>query len=124
MQIYIVKVNDKAIYREEECNLFINLTPHEVRIIKPDGVLVIPPGDTVARCEQSVECVGELEGVPVMRLVMGELSWLPPAKPDVIYIVSHIVLQKAAGRHDLVKPGELVRDEKGSIIGCRGFCCL
>lgn len=104
--------------------MFINLTPHEVKIIKKDGVIVIPAGEQVARCEQSEECVGELEGVPVMRLVMGELTGLPAQRPGVTYIVSHIVLQKAAGRQDLVKPGELVRDENGVIIGCRGFCRL
>ena len=104
--------------------MFINLTPHEVRIIKKDSVVVIPPGEQVARCEQSEECVGELEGVPVMRLVMGELTGLPEQRPGVTYIVSHIVLQKATGRHDLVKPGELVRDANGAIIGCRGLCCL
>lgn len=104
--------------------MFINLTPHEVRIITDNEVLAIPPSGTVARCEQTEEVVGEIEGVRVTQLVMGELVGLPPASEGVTYIVSHIVLQAAAQRHDLVKPGELVRNEAGDIIGCRSLCCL
>lgn len=104
--------------------MFINLTPHEVQIIMENEVLAVPPSGTVARCEQSEELVGEIDGVRVTRLVMGELVGLPPASEGVTYIVSHIVLQAATQRHDLVKPGELVRNAAGDIIGCRSLSCL
>lgn len=104
--------------------MFINLTPHEVRVVKEKDIMVIPPSGIVARCEQREEVIGEIEGVRVTRLVMGRLVNLPAPKKGVTYIVSHIVLQEARERTDLVKPGELVRDETGAIIGCKSFCRL
>lgn len=104
--------------------MFINLTPHEVKIIQEDRVIILPPSGIVARCQQEEQPIGEVEGVRVVRLSMGELVNLPPERAGVIYIVSHIVLQQAAQRKDLLKPGELVRNEAGEIIGCRSLCRL
>lgn len=104
--------------------MFINLTPHEVKIIQKDRVICIPPSGIVARCKQEERPVGEVEGVRVVKLSMGELVNLPPERAGVIYIVSHIVLQQAMQRQDLLKPGELVRNEAGEIIGCQSLCRL
>lgn len=104
--------------------MFVNLTPHEVNIISDDGVMHIPPSGKVARCEQLEQPAGEIDGIRVTHVSMGEPIDLPPSREGVTYIVSHIVLQKATWRKDLVKPGALVRNAAGEIVGCEGLYCL
>lgn len=101
--------------------MMINLTPHTVNIVREDGsILSIAPSGKVARCEQREEQMPVLaDGIPVMRLVLGAVVDLPPAQEGVIYLVSHIVMQACPERKDLAKPGQLVRNEAGEIIGCR-----
>lgn len=102
--------------------MLVNLTPHEIKIIKENEAWSIPPSGMVARCRQEEKVIEQLEGkIPVTQLELGEVQDLPEPKQGVVYIVSHIVLQKCPERRDLVKPGRVVRDEEGRIIGC---CCL
>ena len=101
-----------------------NLTPHEVKIITEGGTVEIKPSGVVARCEEHEEPAGELAGIPVSRIVMGEVVDLPPEEKGVILIVSHIVLQACPERKDLVKPVKPVRNAAGDIIGCRSLCVL
>ncbi len=104
----------------------INLTPHPVTIVLPQGrEIVIPPSGTVARVREVVEDVGVLvldDGtqVPLRRKVLGkEVEGLPEPQPDTIYIASYLAAQAAwsLGRHDVVSVGDPVRDEQGRIIG-------
>lgn len=101
-----------------------NLTPHEVKIITDEGAIVVKPSGIIARCEEHEEPAGELAGIPVSRIVMGEVVDLPPEEDGVVLIVSHIVLQACPERKDLVKPGKPVRNVAGDIIGCRSLCVL
>ena len=40
----------------------------------------------------------------------------------VILIVSTLVKNASPDRKDLVSPGELIRNEAGQPVGCKGFC--
>lgn len=101
-----------------------NLTPHEVKIITEEGTVAVKPSGVVARCNEHEELAGKLAGIPVTRLVLGDVVDLPPEEEGVILIVSHIVLQACPERKDLVKPGKPVRNVAGDIIGCRSLCVL
>lgn len=101
-----------------------NLTPHEVRVVTEEAILSLQPSGVVARCEEHEELIGDLEGAPLTRIVLGDVVDLPPEEEGVILIVSHIVLQACPERKDLVKPGKPVRNVAGDIIGCRSLCVL
>jgi hypothetical protein len=66
---------------------------------------------------------GEIDGVPISRSVLGEVMGLPAAEAGIWLVVSQIVAS-AARRPDLLFPGELVRNEAGQPIGCRGLARL
>ena len=101
--------------------MFINLTPHPVVIIKEAGNITFPASGQVARCAQETECIGDLDGIPLSRSRFGEVVDLPPKTDGVYYIVSRLVRSALPERKDLLVPNEMVRDEKGVIIGCRSF---
>lgn len=101
----------------------VNLTPHEVKIIKPDGTEIsFPPSGQVARIEAKVKQVGEINGIPCYKIEYGEPVGLPEEQPGTIYIVSSLVLG-ATNRKDVVAPNtnNAVRDSSGKIIGVPGF---
>ncbi|MEO0132715.1 MAG: hypothetical protein ABIK73_07295 [candidate division WOR-3 bacterium] len=102
---------------------FINLTPHGVKIILPDGQeLQLPPSGVVARCSESYTEVGTLNGVPVVQRKLGEVQGLPAPNDDTIYIVSSLVLSACKGRKDVFAPdtgATALRNEAGQIIGVR-----
>ncbi len=105
--------------------MMVNLTPHTVKIIKSDGSIIsIAPAQRMARCRQQEEVIDNMDGVPVSRVQLGEVVDLPARQKGVIYIVSHIVLQACPERDDLVKPGELVRNDRGEVIGCKCLSVL
>lgn len=103
----------------------INLTPHTINVVVSGGNIIdIPVSGTVARCSQSNEIVGEVNGIPVTRQVFGEVVDLPEAKEGVAYIVSRLVASVCPERKDLLIPGPLVRDDEGHPIGCKGLSVL
>ena len=102
----------------------INLTPHEITIIRDDGSITIPPADTVARCAVTRRQVGSVDGIPVNRSVFGTVEGLPDPQPDTYYIVSAVVAQACPDRNDLLIPDDTVRDDQGRIIGCRALATV
>lgn len=96
--------------------MIINLTPHAVNA---SGVTFAPSG-TIARVNVTRVQVATVEGVPVYRGSYGETVNLP-APDGNLYIVSALVRNANPGRADLLSPGNLIRDEKGNVIGCDGF---
>jgi len=100
-----------------------NLTPHQINIFAEDGKteLLSIASTGVARCSVQKEKVGEFGAVPVFKSKYGDVSGLPDAKSNVVYIVSFLVKQALPDREDLVSPGELIRNEKGQPIGCIGL---
>ena len=100
----------------------INMTPHKVSVFDQDGntIAVFEPVG-LARCAQSTELIGNVNGISITTTVFGEVEGLPEEQPGVYFIVSRLCLSACPDRHDLLVPNELVRDEDGNIIGCRSF---
>lgn len=101
----------------------INLTPHAINVVCGITTRTIPASGTIARVSTESVLVGEINGLPIYQTKYGELEGLPEPKVDTMYIVSAMAAAaaKAAGRDDILSPGELIRDEAGQPIGCRGL---
>jgi len=103
----------------------VNLTPHEIRVVKDDCEVIIPPSGGVARVKTEQVEVGSIDGIPVVKTEFGEVEGLPDPEPNTIYIVSSIVAQAVAGeREDVVAPDTgptAIRDENGRIVAVRRF---
>lgn len=100
---------------------YVNLTPHEVVVKRPDGsiLLSIPASGELARVSQeTVRTYVDVNGVPHSKTIYGEVEGLPAPQKDTTYIVSGILAQKLENRPDVVYPNEQVRDELGHVVGC------
>ncbi len=64
---------------------------------------------------------GSLDGIPLIRTIWGHVEGLPDSQEDVFYIVSQLVKDRLPDRTDLLVPADIVRNEKGQIIGCKSF---
>jgi len=60
-------------------------------------------------------------GVVLVRQKFGNVTGLPDAEEGFLLIVSALVKSALPDRRDLVSPASLVRDDDGSIIGCRSL---
>ena len=114
-----------------ELNL-VNLTPHALNIHNGDSVLTLPPSGMIARVASNSALVnsfvtiqnGKPITVNVYNTTYGDITGLPPydvSNNDILYVVSGMVNAAVANRHDVCSPGELIRDESGKPIGCRGL---
>lgn len=103
----------------------VNLTPHTLNILNADGSVRVDvaPSGLVARVATSRVQMGEVRGIPLFETRFGEVTGLPEAHPDIILVVSGLVAGHPSVREraDVFSPGELVRDERGQPIGCRGL---
>jgi len=114
----------------------INLTPHmlDVHVNIHDsngvmGIMEIAPSGTVARVEETLIEAGIFEGKSLYIKEMGtDVIDLPEVNVkyhvQMIYVVSFQCAKVAwaQGRVDVVTPGPAIRDEKGRITGCAGYC--
>lgn len=109
-----------------------NCTPHDCHIIVNGGTVTIKQSGMVARVTErltapvtlDVDVAGDGAGsisVECRTRALGEVVGLPGRAPGMLYLVSTMVADAASYRDDLVVPGDLVRDEAGKVIGCRGF---
>jgi len=99
----------------------INLTPHEVRLVDDEGnTIAVFPSEGVVRLSEHREKIAEINGISVYKKTFGAAE-LPPQKEGVYYIVSLPVAQAFPERDDFLIPDQLVRDEKGRVIGARSF---
>lgn len=99
----------------------VNLTPHSVHLIyREDGATTYGPSGLVARVAVTLRSV---EGYDAFFAVAeyGNVEGLPAERENTMFIVSTMVAQACPERHDLVTPGDLVRDNSGNIIACRRF---
>ena len=102
--------------------VIVNLTPHEIHLYRGDELVETVKSSGIARVAVRSEKVGEIDGFPISKNFYGEITGLPDPLPGVYYVVSALVAQAAAGkRSDLLVVNDTVRDEKGQIVGCRGF---
>ena len=130
---------------------FVNLTQHVIAVINADGITSsFAPSGVVARVavktvlsEHShahaavplfVQRAGAVEGLPERAARCPYCGCLnvsqydttcaehPADQPEPeMYIVSALVRLAVPGRDDVASPGELVRDEKGQPIACKGL---
>ena len=102
-----------------------NLTPHEINIYIRRGVceevVSIPPSFPTPRVTEVSSPLGTIQGAALVQSTYGPVVDLPPRKGGVWLIVSAMVAGAASDRTDLVSPGDLVRDERGRIVGCRAL---
>lgn len=105
-----------------------NLTPHAIVIeCIGGGTLTIPPDPVSARVGVQREGAGTIEVtqfgmiIPLFHPTFGETVGLPEKNPADILIVSSRVKEANPDRDDLYVPGDLIRDERGNVIGCRGL---
>ena len=96
----------------------INLTPHAINLV---GVGEIPAAGLVPRVAMKTEPVGSVAGIPVSHTKYGKVEGLPEKMDGVYFIVSKMLVDACPGRTDLLYPTELVRDDKGNIIGCKSL---
>jgi len=99
--------------------VFQNLTPHTIN--ETVSGRNFPPSGEVARVSVEYVPAGEIDGIPVFAAEYGDVTGLPEPKPGTVYIVSGLVLARCSERSDVVAPGDLVRDDAGKPVGCRGF---
>jgi hypothetical protein len=103
----------------------VNLTPHTLNILNADGFggIDVAPSGKVARVKVDRRMVGEVQEIPLYETVFGEVFDLPEAEEGVLFVVSGLVAAHPSvrNREDVYSPGELVRDEAGKPIGCRGL---
>lgn len=100
----------------------INLTLHDINIIEDEKVKIIPPSGVVARCETEEILIGKINGVDVYKIKYGDITGLPPANKNTIYITSALVAQAVKDvRNDVFIPNDFVRNDKGVIIGCKSL---
>ena len=94
----------------------INLTPHAINVV---GAGEIPPSGLVARVTTKVVPAGNIAGLPIVRTEFGQVTNLP--EMDGVYFVVSSIVKSAAKQGNLLVPGELVRDDKGNITGCKSL---
>ncbi len=109
---------------------FINATPHELNIIREDGsVLTLSPsGHAVRVTTGRVQTGRARDGVEFFEVTYGAVDYDGLNLEEVfegslIVIVSAIVLAALplAYGNNFVSPGELVRNDEGQPIGCKGL---
>jgi len=106
---------------------FKNFTPHHVVVFANDEVILkVPPEGTPVRVKEGLEPRQPIDGIPVVSKTYSGVEGLPAPEDGVMLIVSVLVLSALQGaRPDVVAPdtgpNSAVRDEKGRILGVRGF---
>jgi hypothetical protein len=103
----------------------INLTPHEITIFKWNGEIwkVLPKSEQPLRLLEKRQLVDFLNGeIPINEVSFINIdgNQLPEQKEGVYYIVSRMIAD-AFKRPDFLVPDDLVRNDKGMIIGCKAF---
>jgi len=108
---------------------FVNLTPHEIVIRRPDDTdLRVPPSGTVARVAVDETIIESAAGVPTVVRQFGRVEGLPEPRDDTFYIVSSLVISALENlfddRLDVVAPdtgSSAIRDSDGRIIAVTRF---
>lgn len=99
-----------------------NFTPHPITICNNAGevIRVIQP-EGLVRLKAVTVPAGEIDGVPLTRTEFGQPEGLPEFREGVFIVVSQLVKTALPSRSDLLVPAEVVRDEKGNIVGCKSL---
>ncbi len=87
---------------------------------EPEAREFAPSGQTTRLAVATVP-QRPIDGIPTSVTVFGEPIGLPKQADGTYYIVSQMVKSACPERDDLLVPADVVRDDNGNIIGCRGF---
>jgi len=108
----------------EKVKEIVNLTPHDVVLVLGNGrKLTIQRSGNVLRLPETVKNTADIEyqgeKIPVVdkELGLADASLLPRVDGR-IYIVP-IVIAQLLNRDDFYVPDDLIRDDKGTVIGAR-----
>lgn len=104
----------------------VNLTPHIINICNEEGAIISSiESSGVARVATTSTVIGDINGVPVVKNVFGNVTGLPEPEAGTVFIVSMIVKSAVPHRDDVVvpdtSPSSVVRDSGGNIIGVKRF---
>lgn len=116
---------------------FINLCPHDVTIVLLDGSkFVVPQSGEELRCKEETVCIDAIGGaMPLYLTRYTELQFKSDQYKSVwdgptgIRIVSSITMQEIKNKYNRVSkngityasPSDLIRDNAGNVISCRGI---
>ena len=99
-----------------------NYTAHTVLSSNKDGTTrAFEPVGIVPRVSQKSNFVKQIDGVDLWESTYGRVQDLPEARLDTFLIVSALVKIACPDREDLLSPGELIRDDQGRVVGCKGL---
>ena len=104
--------------------MVVNKTPHEVHIVDENSQVVrtYEKGDSQIRLAvKTVKGDNLADGTPTSKTEFGEPEGLPDFQEGTFFIVSQLVKSALPKRTDLLVPAEVVRDEKGNIVGCKSL---
>ena len=109
----------------------INLTPHAIHIITEGGTISIPPSGKIARVSvrevgsipplQVEHPDGSIHEIPAHSRQLVELEGVPEPRYDGAKFIVSMACAERTDRLDVFAPGDLVRDEHGRIVGCKGL---
>ena len=97
----------------------INLSPHAIHIQTGNEEIVVEPSGVVARVSVAQKVIDNIDSIPIVRNIYGDVENLPEAKDGTVYIVSSLVLSRISNRNDVFAPDTgrtSVRNEKGQIV--------
>ena len=119
-----------------------NATPHDVDIATENGVMTFHKSGCQIRVKSNVETIGQLVDaldnitIKLFKESLGEIEFVGSTQAikncDAL-IVSRVVataliknkaLMTELGNPHILVPGELVRDDKGTIKGCKGVILM
>ena len=98
----------------------VNLTPHDLKIHTPSGVLLVVRSGFVARCDDEIVKEDHILGIPMTSVRAGAIVGVGEFRPGRVCITSRSIAARLR-RPDVVSPGPLIRDEEGRVIGCSGL---
>jgi len=102
-------------------SIIFNYTPHKVVVIDDNNNVIkefVSEGQI--RLSEQRTSRDIINGIPINEKSYGS-SELPPIKEDTYYIVSSLIALSYPDRADFLVPDQIVRDDKGNIIGCRSL---
>ena len=103
----------------------VNCTPHDVNLITENGSITFPRSGIIPRLTEQQNKINSVivNGIEIdiMSKSFLEPEGLPEPKENTIFIVSALVAGAVKNRDDLVIPNDIIRDDKGNIIGCRNL---
>lgn len=98
----------------------INTTPHDITEVS-SGRVFKKDENYQLRINTTYEKAFIIDEIQIYNQNYGKLNIEPPIVENTFYITSLLVRQGYPHRKDFISPGDLVRNDSGQPIGCKGF---